>query len=157
MDGRATSGYDYQDPAQLDVFGSGVPQWRVGVDAWHGMSDWKGGLAGNLSGPIESRRTEFGLVRNGLTFGLTATGGYGYGDRQKVLWGIIIEKTTSKVINDVSVANSASQGATVFLSGEAAIAHNAVIQLMLEKTLAIGFLKNFGRSDTVTGALVRSF
>ena len=54
-------------------------------------------------------------------------------------------------------ANSESQGATAFIAGEAAIAHNSAIQLTLKKSAAIAFARNFRRSDSVTGALVRSF
>lgn len=157
MDGRATSVYNYQDPAQLDVFGSGVPQWRAGLDAWHGVQDWKGGLTVNFSGPTNATQTEFGMLRNGLTIGAKATGGFGYGNRQRVLCGANYERTSGKTLDGVLVPKSESQGITIFLTGEAEIAHNAVLQLSLHRVAESRYVKNFSRSNSVTAALIRTY
>jgi hypothetical protein len=156
-DGRATSVYDYKDPAQLDVFGTGVPQWRIGMNAWHGSSDWKGGLALNVAGPVGTRKTDFGEVRQGVTLGVKALAGYGWGDRQKIYGGINREQTTGRSVDGVVQHNSEIVATSALIAGEAAIAHNATIQLTVQRSAAFGATKNASRSDSVTGALIRSF
>ena len=157
MDGRATSVYNYQDPAALEVFGAGVPQWRAGLDAWHGTQAWKGGLTVNFSGPTNSTQTEFGSLRNGLTVGVKVTGGFGYGDRQRVLCGVNYERTSGKTLGGVLAPNSESQGITGILTGEAQIAHNIDLQLSLQKVAESRYVKNFSRSNSVTAAIIRTY
>lgn len=155
--GQATSVYDYRDPARLDVFGSGVPEWRAGIDVWNGIFDWKAGVAQTVTGPLSSRRTEFGVVRNGVTFRSTATAGYGWGDRGKVLAGLNREQTTKKLINGEPQANSAIISNSAFISADAKIEHRSSIRLTVSRSAAFGRNQNTSRSDTVTVAMTRAF
>jgi hypothetical protein len=155
--GSATSVFDYQDPARLDVFGSGVPEWRAGVDIWHAMFDWKAGVAQTITGPLSSRKTDFGEVRNGVTYRSTATVGYGWGDLAKILVGINREQTTNKSLDGQKQVNSDIVGHSAFLSADAKIEHRSTVRLTLSKTAAFGLNKNTSRSEAVTVALMRAF
>jgi len=155
--GSATSVFDYLDPARLDVFGSGVPEWRAGVDIWHAMFDWKAGFAQTVTGPLSSRKTEFGEVRNGVTYRSTATVGYGWGDFGKLLVGVNREQTTKKSLDGATQADSDVVGQSAFLSADAKIEHHSSVRLTLSKTAAFGLNKNTSRSEAVTVAVMRAF
>jgi hypothetical protein len=155
--GSANSVFNYQDPARLDVFGSGVPEWRAGVDIWHAMFDWKAGVAQTITGPLSSRKTEFGEVRHGVAFRSTATVGYGWGDFGKLLVGVNREQTTKKSLDGETQADSDIVGQSAFLSADAKIEHHSSVRLTLSKTAAFGPNKNISRSEAVTVAVMRAF
>ena len=155
--GQATSVYDYEDPARLDVFGSGVPEWRGGVDVWHGMFDWKGGVAQTVTGPLDDRRTEFGVVRNGFTFRSTATAGYGWGERGKIIVGVNREQTTTKSVDGITQENSDIVSNSAFTSIDAKVEHQSTLRLTIARAAAFGRNKNTSRNDVVTVSMMRSF
>lgn len=155
--GQAKSVYDYQDPALLDVFGSGVPEGRLGVDVWHGMFDWKIGFAQTVTAPLEARRSQIGEVKNGLSLRSTLTMGYGWGDLGKVIFGMNREQTTKKAIDGKAWANSDTLSHGVFLSADAKIEQNSSLRLTVSRMAAFGAARNTSRSDTVTMALTRAF
>lgn len=155
--GQATSVYDYEDPARLDVFGSGVPEWRLGFDAWHGMFDGKAGFAQSITGPLRSRETEFGVVRNGVTYRSTVTLGYGFGDRGKILSGINREQTTKKSVDGELISNSDILSHSAFVTGDVKIEHQSMLRLTVARSAAFAQNRNASRADTVTLAMMRSF
>jgi hypothetical protein len=155
--GKATSVYDYSDPALLDVFGAGVPEGRLGVDVWHGMFDWKAGVAQTVTIPLASRRSEIGDVRNGVAFRSTATVGYGWGELGKFILGINREQTTKKTIDGEAWANSDTLSHGVFVTADTKIEQRSNIRLTLSRTAALGAARNVSRADTVSMALMRSF
>jgi hypothetical protein len=155
--GQATSVYDYEDPARLDVFGSGVPEWRAGVDVWHGIFDWKAGVAQTMTGPLASRRTDFGVVLNGTTFRSTMSVGYGWGDRGKILAGLNREQVTKKSIDGDLQRNSEILTHSAFLTADAKLEHHSRLRLTVSRAAAFAQNKNTSRSDAVTVALMRSF
>lgn len=155
--GEATSVYDYKDPAMLDVFGSGVPEWRMGLDVWHGMFDWKGGLAQTLTFPLTSRRSQIGDVRNGWTMRSTVTIGYGWSDQGKVLIGVNREQTTNKTIDGETWSGSDVLSNSVFMSADAKVQHDNTVRLTVSRAAAFGAARNTSRSDSVTMALMRAF
>jgi hypothetical protein len=155
--GKATSVYDYEDPALLDVFGSGVPEARLGLDVWHGMFDWKGGFAQTFTSPLASRRSQIGDVRNGLTMRSTVTLGYGWGDQGKVLIGVNREQTTAKNIDGKAWDGSDVLSNSVFMSVDGKVQHDNTVRLTIARTAAFGAARNTSRSDSVTMALMRAF
>ena len=155
--GAATSIYDYKDPAMLDVFGSGVPEWRLGVDVWHGMFDWKVGFAQTFTAPLASRRSQIGDIRNGLTMRSTATLGYGWSDQGKVLVGVNREQTTNKTIDGETWTGSDVLSNSLFLSADAKVQHENTVRLTVSRAAAFGVARNTSRSDAVTMALMRAF
>lgn len=156
-DGKATSVYDYKDPALLDVFGSGVPEGRVGLDVWHGMFDWKAGVAQTFTYPLNSRKSQIGDVKNGLTMRSTATLGYGWSDQGKVLFGMNREQTTAKTIDGETWDGSDVLSNSVFMSADAKVQHDNTVRLTVSRTAAFGAARNTSRSDSVTMALMRAF
>jgi len=155
--GQASSMYDYEDPAMLDVFGSGVPDWRAGFDVWHGMFDWKAGVAEIVTGPLDNKRTDSGVYRNGITSRSTATFGYGWGDRGKVMTGVNHEQTTKKTLDGTAINGSEIISNSAFISADAKLEHQTMIRLTLARSAAFGFNKNGSRSDSVTLSMMRSF
>ena len=155
--GNATSVYDYSDPALLDVFGSGVPEGRLGIDVWHGMFDWKAGFAQTVTVPLSARRSQIGEVRNGLSLRSTLTMGYGWGDLGKVIFGVNREETTNKTIDGTAWSNSDTLAHSAFLSADAKIEQHSNVRLTISRVAAFGAARNTNRSDTVTMALTRAF
>jgi hypothetical protein len=155
--GQATSKYDSEDLARLDVFGSGVPEWRLGVDVWHGMTDFKAGFAQTMTGPLANRSTEFGVIRTGITYRSTMTTGYGWGDRGKIIVGVNREQTTAYRLSGVVQADSDTLAHSSFISADAKIERNASVRLTYARAAAFAKNKNTSRSDSVTMALTRVF
>jgi hypothetical protein len=155
--GNARSVYDYRDPAQLDVFGSGVSEGRAGVDIWHGMFDWKAGFAQTLTAPLGTRKTEFGVIRNGIALRSTVTMGYGWGDRSKILAGINRDQSSQKAIDGVPQANSQKLNHSAFFTADAKIERQTMIRLTVSRSAAFGLNQNTSRNESVTVALMRSF
>ena len=155
--GQATSVFDYEDPAMLDVFGAGMPEGRLGVDVWHGMFDWKAGIAQTLTAPLVSRRSAIGEVRNGFTLRSTATLGYGWGDLGKVLIGINREQTSAKTIDGEVWDNSDILSHSAFLTADAKIQQHSTVRMTVSRTAAFGEARNTSRADTFTMALMRAF
>jgi len=154
--GSATSVYDYEDPARLDVFGSGVPEGRLGFDVWNGMTDWKAGVAQTLTMPLSSRDTDFGTVRRGYTLRSTLTGGYGWGDRGKIIAGVNRESTTKSSVDGETQPNSDILSHSAFTSIDGKVAHAGTVRLTLARSAAFGANKNTSRNDTITLAYMRS-
>ena len=155
--GQATSVYDYKDPALLDVFGVGVPEGRIGVDVWHAMFDWKGGLAQTFTAPLASRESQIGEVRNGVTLRSTATLGYGWGDTSKVIFGLNREQSTRKTIDGKPWADSDILSHSAFLTADTKLQQHTTVRLTVARTAAFGAARNTSRSDTVTMAMMRAF
>ena len=155
--GQATSKYDSEDLARLDVFGSGVPEWRVGVDIWHGITNFKGGLAQTVTGPLATKTTDYGVIRTGITYRSTATVGYGWGDRGKVITGINREQTTAYQLEGVKQADSDTLSHSAFISADAKIEHHASVRMTVARAAAFARNKNTSRSDSVTVAFTRAF
>jgi len=155
--GNATSVYDYRDPAMLDVFGSGVPEGRLGIDVWHGMFDWKAGFAQTVTAPLAARRSQIGEVKNGVALRSTLTIGYGWSDLGKVMFGVNREQTTRKIIDGEAWANSDTLAHSAFLSADARIEQHSNVRLTVSRVAAFGAARNTSRSDTVTMAVMRAF
>jgi hypothetical protein len=155
--GNATSVYDYRDPAMLDVFGSGVPEGRLGIDVWHGMFDWKAGFAQTVTAPLAARRSQIGEVKNGVALRSTLTIGYGWSDLGKVIFGVNREQTTKKTIDGEAWANSDTLAHSAFLSADAKIEQHSNVRLTVSRVAAFGAARNTSRSDTVTMAVMRAF
>ena len=154
--GKATSVYDYRDPAMLDVFGAGVPEARVGLDVWHGMFDWKAGIAQTVTAPLAARQSSIGVVRNGLTLRSTVTAGYGWGELAKLLVGVNREQTTRKTIDGKLWDESDSLSHNIFISADAKVQEHSTLRLTISKAAAIGVSKNTTRSDMVTLSMMRA-
>ncbi len=155
--GNVTSVYDYNDPAQLDVFGSGVPEGRAGVDIWHGMFDWKAGFAQTMTSPLASRKTEFGVSKNGTTFRSTVTIGYGWGDRGKVLVGVNREQSGQKSLDGIPQADSQKLNHSAFVTADAKIERQSMIRLTVSRSAAFAANKNTSQNESVTVAFMRAF
>lgn len=154
--GKATSVYDYRDPAMLDVFGSGVPEARLGVDVWHGMFDWKAGVAQTITAPLNARQSSIGVVRNGMTLRSTVTLGYGWGELAKLLVGVNREQTTRKTIDGKLWDESDTLSHNIFISADAKVQEHSTLRLTISKAAAIGASKNTTRSDMVTLSMMRA-
>lgn len=152
----ATSVYDYEDPARLDVFGSGVSEGRIGVDVWQGMSDFKMGFAQAATLPLEARKTDFGTIRPGVAFRSTFTAGYGWLDRAKFLLGVNREQTRTKNLDGQILPDSDILSHSVFCSADAKFERHSSIRVTASRTAAFGTNKNTNRNDTVTVALMRA-
>jgi hypothetical protein len=155
--GAATSKYDSEDLAKLDIFGTGVPEWRFGVDVWHGITNVKAGLAQTVTGPLSSKKTEYGVIRTGFTYRSTATVGYGWGDRGKVMAGLNREQTTAYQLDHVRQANSDTLAHSAFVSADAKVEHHASVRVTASRAAAFARNKNTSRSDSVSVAFTRAF
>jgi hypothetical protein len=153
---QATSIYDYEDPARLDVFGVGVSEARAGIDIWQGMRDVKAGLAQTVTVPVESRNTDFGVIRPGTSLRSTATVGYGWGDRGKILFGMNREQTLAKTLDGKEQKDSEVLSHSLFCSADAKFERHSSIRVTASRAAAIGSNKNTNRNDTYTVALMRA-
>jgi hypothetical protein len=89
-------------------------------------------------------------------FRSTATFGYGWADRGKVIAGVNREMTTRSSLDGQSQANSDVLLHSAFGSVDAKIGHHGTVRLILSRAAAFGANKNTSRSDTVTMAYMRS-
>lgn len=155
--GNATSKYDQVDPAGLDVFGNGLPEGRVGFDIWHGMSQWKGGLAQTVTVPIGVRQTDFGVVKPGIAFRSTATVGHTLGETAKVLGGINREQVTKTSIDQVAQEESDIVSYGLFGSIDVTVERQSNVRFTWTKNSAVFANRNSVRSQTFAMALMRTF
>lgn len=155
--GQATSKFDQTDPAQLDVFGSGIPEARVGLDVWHGMTDWKGGFAQTMVVPLGDRDSVMGKVQPGYTFRSTATFGYSWLDDYKILAGITREQTTRTKIEGELINNSDVLSHGTFMTADARVERNSNVRLTWTRASSVFINKNGTRSQTISMAVMRSF
>lgn len=154
---QATSIYDYQDPARLDVFGTGVPEARMGADVWNGLSDWRYGVAQTVAVPVGEGHTDIGTVRPGVELTTMISGGYGWTDHAKVIAGIKREYTSEKSVDGAMVRDSDSLGHGVFVTADAKVERGALIRLTWSRAASLFENRNTSRNQTVTMAMIRAF
>lgn len=155
--GQATSKYDQVDPAGLDVFGSGLPEGRLGLDLWHGMYDWKGGIAQTVTVPVGARQTDFGLVRPGITFRSTASVGRNMGEKVKVTGGINRDQVTKTNIDNVAQDESDTVSYGLFGAVDLTVERLSNVRFTWTKSSAVFANRNSVRSQTFAMAVMRSF
>ncbi|MCX6124748.1 MAG: hypothetical protein NTV34_08365 [Proteobacteria bacterium] len=155
--GYAPSVFDYQDPAKLDVRGSGVPEARAGFDVWNGMSAWKAGFAQTVGVPLASRQTDFGYYRPGVNYRSTATVGYGWSDTGKMSVGVTRDQTTQASLDSVMSASSEVLQHGLFVTGDERIERATALRITWSRAASLFVNRNTNRSQTVTVAVIRSF
>lgn len=155
--GQATSKYDQIDPAGLDIFGNGLPEGRAGIDIWHGMNNWKGGVAQTVTMPIGVRDTDFGKVEPGVTYRSTLSLGHSVGENAKVVGGINREQTTKLKIDGAPQDSSDTLSYGFFAYADATVERSSNIRFTWSKTSAFATSRNGTRSQTFAMAVMRSF
>ena len=155
--GDAPSIYNYEDPAKLDVRGSGFAETRAGVDLWSGMSSWKYGFAQTFSSPVAGRSTEFGYVRPGVTYRSTATFGYGWNQDTKVVTGINRELVTPASIDGTLQPQTDSLQHGVFVSADTMVERRTSIRLTAQRAASLLANRNTNRNQSFSLAMTRSF
>jgi hypothetical protein len=155
--GYAKSVYDYNDLELLDVVGTGFPEAKLGVDIWHGMFAWKGGVAQTVVMPLGGRSTPQGRVRPGISYRSTATFGYGWGDMAKIIVGVYRDQSTEKEVNGKLQQDSDTLNHSWFVTGDAAIQQKLITRLTWSKSAALFANRNTSQSDMFTLAVMRAF
>jgi len=155
--GSATSPFDSEDAARLDVRGTGFAEGRTGIDVWHGMFDWKAGFAQTVAVPFGSRDTEIGEVKAGNTYRTTVSFGYGWTDQAKVIAGVNREQVSQSTLDGDKVANSERLSHGIFASFDFKVERLTMVRLTATRAASILQNRNATRSQAATLALMRSF
>ncbi|NBX16713.1 MAG: hypothetical protein EBR09_05040 [Proteobacteria bacterium] len=99
----------------LDAFGTGIPELKLGVDAFWGMSTIKGGLA--LAGLFpEERRLGRTAVFPGNGLRSTSTVGYSLGGDNKILAGLVREMREQRRSDGQRVVQSEVLAHSIFVT-----------------------------------------
>lgn len=99
----------------LDAFGTGIPEFKLGIDTFWGMNTVKGGFA--LAALYPDERT-LGRVTVFPGNGLRSTGtlGYGLGGNNKILAGVVRESREQRRGNGLRIPASEVLVHTIFLT-----------------------------------------
>jgi hypothetical protein len=154
--GRATSIYDYKDPAKLDVLGNGVPEGRLGLDIWQGMTNWKLGFAQTMTIPLESRETPIGEYAQGPTFRATVTAGYGLKNGSKLIAGINRTRKWETQLDRQELPQSDVVNLGYFVTGAFNVKPQTTVRFTLSSAAAFAGSYNTNGNQTYAVALMRA-
>lgn len=141
--------YEAEDESWLDVFGGGFDESRVGADLWWGSSTMKAGLATTLLYP-HAREIDGVERRPGRGARATATVGYGFGDRGKVIAGTMIERRGKRAAAAASIDGSETADNAVFIGGDVKVTAMQSMRLTLSRSAAYGLNRNASSARGVT-------
>lgn len=154
--GRATSVYDYQNPAKLDVLGNGVTEGRLGLDIWQGMTAWKLGFAQTCTFPLESRQTSIGEYQQGASFRSTFTAGYGLKNGSKLIGGVNRTRKWATKLDGQELAQSDVVDWGYFVTGSWNIDPRTALRVTLANAAAFVGSYNTNRNQTYAIAMMRA-
>lgn len=140
----------------LDVFGSGFPEWRAGVDVWYGLSALKVGAALAFVFPEErsfdGRSYEPGVGQRG-----TATVGYSWSGTLKTTGGANREERSAFTIDGEQQARSEQVNNSAFLNQDVMLTPLDTLRVGYSRQAAFGANRNTARTTTVALAYMRAF
>ena len=141
---------------QLDVFGTGFSEAKLGVYVWFGQLEWLAGAAFNLIKPLP--HTYDGVrYEPGLASRSTVTVGYVFSPACKTTFGANLVARGSLRGDGVVQTDSEQLNHSVFLTQDWLISPVESWRLSLSRQAALGANKNTARSDGVSLAYLRSW
>ena len=134
---------------RLDAFGQGVPETKIGVDVFQGMTDFKLGAAYSFLLPGERNLGgvdyDPGMGQRGVF-----TAGYGRSGIGKALVGLTRETRAEKRLNGVEVGGSRTVDNGVFIMADSEVTDSHMARLTWARRSAVFKNRNGSRSDTFT-------
>jgi hypothetical protein len=140
---------------RLDAFGQGVPETKMGLDVFQGMSNLKYGAAHSFLFPDE-RNLGGVSVYPGLGQRSVVTFGYGQNGLGKIVFGFAREAREPKKLNGTEVSDSNVVDNGVFVTGDVEVSETQVARLSWARRSAFLDNKNSSRSDTLSVAFLWS-
>lgn len=140
----------------LDVFGSGFPEMRGGLDFWYGQSNALAGFAHIVSLPL-ARAYDGALYQPGLTQRSTLTLGYRWVPHIKTLVGTNREAHDPIQIEHKASPHSEQLNYSAFVTQDYMLNQLAMIRMSLSQQGAYGPIRNGAQSSTVTAAYMTAF
>ena len=139
----------------LDVFGSGFPEVRGGLDLWYGQADTLAGFAHILSLPL-ARSYDGMNYQPGFTHRSTVTLGYRWAPHIKSLVGTNREAHDPIKINQTASPDSDQLNYSMFFTQDYMPDQLTTLRIMLSQQGAYGPMRNAAKSATITAAYMQS-
>jgi len=136
-------------PNRLDVFGSGVPESKLGLDLFQGMTDFKMGAAFSLLFPGE-RQLGGQASYPGLGSRSMVTLGYGKTQLGKILLGITRDTRQNRKTNGVEVKGSRVIENGFFITTDAEITDSQMLRFTWSHKSSFWDSRNGSRNHAVT-------
>ena len=137
------------NPYRLDVFGQGVPETKLGIDIFQGMTDVKFGAAQSFLFPGE-RNLGGQTTYPGFGARSVVTLGYGISNVGKMLTGYTRETRSKKKINGLEIDNSEVIDNGFFVTCDAEVTPMHMARLTWSRKAAFWDSKNGSRNDSVS-------
>jgi hypothetical protein len=143
-------------PDLLDAFGTGLPETKVGVDAFWGMHQVKGGFAWALLFP-EERALGRAVIFPGNGLRSTFTLGHALGEKSKVLAGLVRETRRQRRTDGQLVSNSESVSHSGFITLDVSLFDSSTLRLSFSDRGRLFENKNMIASQAWSAALLTTW
>ena len=140
----------------INVFGTGFPEWRAGVDVWYGLAALKFGIAWVIAYP-ESRQFGSRDYQPGIGQRATATIAYSWTSMFKSTFGVNREQRNNFVIDGTTQPGSDQGNNGAFLNHDVMLTPVDAIRFGYSRLAAFGGNRNTARATNVNLAYMRSF
>lgn len=155
--GEARSLRETQSPGDLlDVFGTGFPEWRAGVDIWYGISAVKFGAAVVAAYP-EARRYGEHRYQPGSAVRTTVTLGSAWTPMFKTTAGINREERAAFLIDEELQPRSEQLNHAAFINQDAMLSPFDTVRLGCSRQAAFATNRNTARATNISLAYMRAF
>lgn len=154
--GFARSIYESVDQEQLDVFGSGYHQARLGVDLWSGNTLIQYGFAQIVAYSF-ARNVDGHELKPGLESRTVVSAGYTKEHWGKVVAGLSRLYVAERYDSGQKVANSSIVNNSAFFTTDYFINPISTVRLTLARQAALFNNRNTSGSDIISVAYMRSF
>ncbi len=148
---QARAPQEAQNGYLLDAFGQGVPESKLGIDIFNGMSDLKAGVAFSALFPGE-RHLAGRSYSPGFGTRTTFTLGYGRAGWGKALLGVTRETRREKRLDGAEVPASRVVDNGLFATVDAEVTNLHMARVTWARRSAIARNKNGSRNDAFTVA-----
>lgn len=154
---NARSLRETQSPGDLlDVFGTGFPEWRAGVDIWYGLNTIKFGAATIASVP-EARRFGDHRYQPGRSLRATITTGAAWTPMLKTSVGLNREQRSAFRIDDELQSRSEQLNHSAFFNQDVMLTAADTVRIGCSRQAAFGVNRNTARVTNISLAFMRSF
>ncbi|MEY2987877.1 MAG: hypothetical protein RJB13_1398 [Pseudomonadota bacterium] len=143
-------------PDLLDAFGTGIPETKVGVDAFWGMHQLKGGFAWAMLFP-EERALGRAIVFPGNGIRTTLTVGHALGEKNKIIGGVVREARQQRRTDGQLIARSESVSHSGFVTFDVSLLDSSTLRLSFSDRGRLFENKNMIASQSWSAALLTTW
>lgn len=143
-------------PDLLDAFGTGIPETKVGVDAFWGMHQVKGGFALAMLFP-EERALGRAVIFPGNGLRTTFTLGHALGEKSKILAGLVRETRQQRRTDGQLIARSESVSHSGFITLDVSLFDSSTLRLSFSDRGRMFENKNMIASQAFSAALLTTW